>query len=235
MAFLARLRSLVHGMAVHWLGRREHRNPAAVYEAAIAERLDQYTKLREAAAGVLYLRRKLADDLARTSAELARLTRQLDLAVDHDDDGAALALLKRRSDLAADVDRLTTELSQLTAEAATAKNNLVAFQDGIARLRDEKVRMLARLANARARLRLHDTLSGLSAEADIRALDGVRQHVERLVAEVELARGEPDPDLAHRLAQLRTAEADAAARAELNDLKRRRKRVLLPVVMPRPA
>ncbi len=63
----------------------------------------------------------------------------------------------------------------------------------------------------------------------------MRDHVKRLVAEVDLARGEPDPDLAHRLDQLRTAEADAAAREELHDLKRRRKRILLPVVMPRPA
>ena len=55
-----------------------------------------------------------------------------------------------------------------------AKKNLITFQDDIARLQDEKVRILARLANAKARLRLQETLGGLSPEADIRALDSVR-------------------------------------------------------------
>src|SRR5206468_1873020 len=82
--------------------------------------------LRHAAAGILYMRSKLARQLASESAELVRVRRQLDIAVEHDDDTAALALIGRRDVLAAEVDRLTAELTELTREAEGAKDNLIA-------------------------------------------------------------------------------------------------------------
>jgi phage shock protein A len=235
MRFLARVQNLIRGVLGQWLGRREQRNPEAVYEAAIQERLEQYGKLRQAAAGVLYARTKLSKEMQLKSAELARVDKQLDIAVDHDDDGAALVLISRRDGLHAEVERLTGELGELTGEAETAKKNLIAFQQEIARLREEKVRMIARLANAQARLRLQETLNGLSTDADIRALEGVRDHINQLVAEVQVARDTSDTDLERRLGKIREAEADAAARAQLDELKRSRKRTLLPLVLPHPA
>ena len=235
MRFLARMQNLIRGVLGQWLGRREQRNPEAVYEAAIQERLEQYAKLRQAAAGVLYARTKLSKEMQLKSAELARVDKQLHIAVDHDDDAAALVLISRRDALHAEVERLTGELSDLTGEAETAKKNLIAFQQEIARLREEKVRMIARLANAQARLRLQETLSGLSTDADIRALEGVRDHINQLVAEVQVARDTSDTDLERRLGKIREAEADAAARAQLDELKRARKRTLLPLVLPHSA
>jgi phage shock protein A len=229
------MHNLIRGVLGQWLGRREQRNPEAVYEAAIQERLEQYGKLRQAAAGVLYARTKLSKEMQLKSAELARVDKQLDIAVDHDDDAAALVFISRRDALHADVERLTGELSELTGEAETAKKNLIAFQQEIARLREEKVRMIARLANAQARLRLQETLNGLSTDADIRALEGVRDHINQLVAEVQVARDTSDTDLERRLGKIREAEADSAARAQLDELKRARKRTLLPLVLPHAA
>lgn len=229
--FLSRINNLVRGWLAQWLGRREQGNPAAVYEAAIHERMEQYAKLRAAAAGVLYMRGKLGKELALKSGDLTRVRSQLDLAVDRDDDTAALALIGRRETLGAEVERLTAELSELTSEADTAKKNLVAFQNEIVRLRDEKTRMLARLANARARMTLQETLNGLSADADIRALDGVRDHINRLVEEAQMGREIGDADLEKRLSTIREAEAAAAAQAQLEELKRTRRRVLLPLVL----
>ena len=230
MRFVSRLTNLVRGLLNQWIQRREHRNPGAVYEAAIQERLDQYGKLRAAAAGVLYMRTKLGRELEQKSAELVRVQRQLDLAVDGDDDDAALALIGCRDGLSQEVDRLTAELHELDEEAEVAKKNLSAFQGEIARLRDEKVRMLARLANARARLRFQETLSGLSPDADIRALDAVRDHVNRLVEEAKMTRDLGDSDLERRLGKIRDAEANAAARSQLEELKQARRRQLLPML-----
>lgn len=235
MRLFARVQNLLRGVMAQWLGRREQRNPGAVYEAAIHERMEQYGKLREAAAGVLYMRSKLSKELRLKSTELARLHKQLEIAVDRDDDEAALALISRRDGLSADVERLTGELTDLTAEAEAAKKNLTTFQDEIVRLRDEKVRMLARLANAKARLRLQETLNGLSPDADIRALEAVRDHINRLVSEVQVAREAGDPELERRLGSIREAESTAAARAQLDELKRTRRRTLLPVVLPQHA
>jgi phage shock protein A len=229
---LARVQNLMRGLMSRWLGRRERQNPEAVYEAAIQERLTQYATLSEAAAGVLYLRAKLAKELELKASEMTHLRAQLELAVGRDDDEVALSLISRRDAVTAEVDRLTHDLTELTAEAATAKMNLLSFQNEIARLRDEKVRMVARLANAKARLRLQETLSGLSLDADIRALDEIRDHINRLVTETQLSREVADTDLERRLDGIREAEATAAARAQLDELKRSRKRRLLPLVLP---
>ncbi len=234
MRFFARVSNLVRGMFARWLGDREHNHPGAVYEAAIQERVTQYAQLRAAAAGVIYMRGKLERELGARSEELARVRRQLDVAVDSNDDDAALALIGRRDALDADVQRLGTDLGELTREADAAKRNLVAFQQEIERLREERTRMLARLANAKARLRLHETLSGLSPEADIQALEEVRDHVNRLVTEANLVREGGDPALEKRLGTIRDAEADRMARAQLDELKRTRKSNLVPMVM-RPA
>ena len=231
MRFFARVSNLVRGVLGRWLGEREHRNPSAVYESAIQERVVQYSTLREAAAGVIYMRQKLERELASRSEELGRVRRQLDVAVDRDDDTAALALIARRDALDADVARLTQDLGELTTEADAAKRNLVTFQQEIQRLRDERTRTLARLANAKARLRLHETLSGLSPEADIQALEEVRDHVNRLVTEANLVRDGGDPALEKRLGTIRDAEAERAARAQLEELKRARKASLVPMVI----
>ena len=95
--------------------------------------------------------------------------------------------------------------------------------------------MLARLANARARLRLQEVLSGLSPDADIRALEGVRDHINRLVTETQLSGELGDTELERRLGRIREVEAESAARAQLDELKRARKPALLPLVVPRPA
>jgi phage shock protein A len=235
MKAFSRLKNLLRGLFAQWVGHRERRNPAAVYEAAIQERAERYRTLRGAAAGVLYVRSKLGRQLEMQTTELMHLRRQLDIAVDRDDDRAALALIARRDAATAETERLTQELSELTQEAETAKANLVGFQGEIARLKDEKVRMMARLANAKLRLGLRETLNGLSTEADIQALDAVRDHINRLVTEAQVHRDLGDSELENRLASIRDAEAVAAARAQLDELKRSRGRNLLPVVLPETA
>ncbi|HLY37944.1 MAG TPA: PspA/IM30 family protein [Candidatus Binatia bacterium] len=233
MYLFRRTVNLVRGLASRWLGRREHRHPDAVYEAAIHERLARYVKLREATAGILYLRSKLAKELERQSDELVRVRRQLELAVDRNDDQVALHLIGQRDALASEVNRLTAELTELTREADGAKENLVAFQREIAQLREERVRMLARLASAKARIRFQETLVGLSSDADIRALEEVRDHVNRLVTETQVTRDVGDGELERRLGRIREAEAESSARAQLEELKRsRRGEHLLPVTLP---
>jgi phage shock protein A len=232
MQLVARVANLLRGLAARWIGRREQRHPEAVYAAAIEERVTQYAKLREGAAGIIYLRSKLARELERESAEVERLRRQLEIAVERDDDSVALHLIGRRDAIAAEVARLTAELTELTKEAEGAKQNLVTFQQEIARLRDERVRMLARLASAKARLRFQATLNGLSPDADIRALEEVRDHINRLVTETQVSRDLGDTELEKRLGRIREAEAESSARAQLDELKRDRRARLVPMVLP---
>ncbi len=231
MRIFKRMMGLLRGRLRQWVGTREKHNPDAVYEEAIADRLSQYERLREAAAGILYMRSKLAKELDLKSAEVRRVSSQLAVAVDGDEDDVALALIQRRDHLNSEIDRLTGELNDVSSEAEVAKKNLASFHEEITRLRDEKTRMMARLANAQARLRFQSTLSGLSPEADIQALEAVREHVHKVMTQAQMGRELGDADLEHRLNAVRDAEADAAARAQLQELKRSRRRSLVPLVM----
>src|SRR6266436_3316610 len=105
MPLVGRVWNLLRGIAARWVGRRAQRHPDAVYVAAIEERVTQYAKLRQAAAGIIYLRSKLAKEHGRESAELARVRRQLEIAVERDDDAVALHLIGRRDTLGAEVTR----------------------------------------------------------------------------------------------------------------------------------
>jgi len=233
MRIFARVRNLVRGWLGNWVKGREHRHPEAVYEAAIQQRIAQYGKLRQGVAGVLYMRRKVAGELEQRASALSRLQVELNVAVDNDDDALALVLINRKESLDADIERLTREITEVTAEAEIAKKNLITFRNDIAELRDEKVRMLAKWAGARARRQFQETMNGFaSSEVDITALAEVRDHINRLVAEVHLSRELGDAELEQRLTAIREAEADSSARAQLQEMKRTRGRSFLPVVLP---
>ena len=230
--FLSRLLNLVRGKLSEWMVGRERRDPAAVYEAAIAERQRQYAKLREAAASILYMRAKLGRQLGQARTDLEDTAEQLSLAVDRDDDEAALFLIGRKERLDEDVERIRTELEALTREAEAAKQNLTAFQAEIQRLRDEKARNLARLANAEARLRLQNAIAGLTPDADIAALEGVREYVERTVSTLANELESGDANLDARLGRIRAEQASQAARAQLAELKRSRRVPRMPMLLP---
>ncbi|HYC54094.1 MAG TPA: PspA/IM30 family protein [Candidatus Binatia bacterium] len=230
--FISRLINLARGKLTQWMNGRERRDPAAVYEAAIGERQRQYAKLREAAASILYMRNKLGRQLEEAAAALENTAEQLDMAVDRDDDEAALFLIGRKDRLSEDVERIKGELEALTREADAAKRNLTAFQSEIQRLRDEKARNLARLANAEARLKLQGALAGLSPDADIAALEGVRDYIERTVTSLASEIESGDAGLDARLERIRREQASQGARAQLDEMKRSRRRMRMPLMLP---
>lgn len=227
---MARFVGLLRGLATGWMREREERNPKAVYEHAIAERVKQYRELKDAVAGILYLRNKLEGELAERRRELARTEDDLRRAVRRRDDDTGLALVRHKQIVQEDLSRAEAEWRGLRSEAEEAKTNLVRFRDEIRALEREKGRTLASLANARARRRVHSALEGLSFEADMRALEGVREHVARLGTEGELDRelGDAADGLPGRLREIRLEAREEAAHAELDALKRELGRHTLP-------
>lgn len=222
---LARAAQLVRTRLFGWLRRSERRDPAAVYEQAIEDRTRQYRELKEAVAGILYMRNKLEGEIGERRLELERLHTDLGGAVRRDQDALSLALIEHKQRLVDDLERAERELEGVRGEAEEAKANLLRFRDEIRSLSREKGRMLAALANATARRRLGEALEGLSVDADMRALDGVRDYIARVATEGQLDRelgsGE-DAGLRQRLRAIRDEARHDAARRELAELKRER-------------
>lgn len=220
--FLARFRALVRGIFGVWVRDRERGNPQAVYEQAIQERTRQYRELKQAVAGILYMRNKIQADLAERRAEVAQLREDIRRSVERGEDDLALVLIGQRQAIDEEIARAEQELEAVSHEASEAKTNLVRFREEIRSLEREKVRILATLANARARRRIQEAFEGLSVDADMRALESVREYVARVATEGRLTQElEEDGDLRQRVKTIRREAEGEARRAELEELKRR--------------
>jgi phage shock protein A len=227
--FFNRLTSLIRGKFTRWLKRHETRDPEAVYEAAIADRVKRYQQLKSAAAGVIYMRTKLERELKEKTAELTEVGEQAGQAADLNEDQCALILIRRKHELEADIARLGEELAQLTAEADGAKCNLMAFKGEIDKLKAEKITMVARLRNAQARMRIQRALEELSYDDELRALAEVRESIQRALAEAGVHREIHESEVDRKLEEIRRRNAETKAQAELAELKRRRRPPLAPL------
>jgi phage shock protein A len=217
---LSRLRSLVRGAFSIWIRDRENESPEAVYEQAIGERTRQYRELKEAVADILYMRTKLEAEITERRAEIARIHDDIRRAVRRGQDDLSLTLIAHKQALFEDLERAEQELDGVRAEADEAKNNLIRFREEIRGLVREKGRMLATLANARARRRLQYALEGLSVDAEMTALESVREYIAKVATEGDLDREIGDTGMRRRMRALRDEARHEAARGELEQLKR---------------
>lgn len=230
--FLARLRGLLNGLVRSWIRDREHRNPRAVYEQAIAERTEQYAELKSAVAGILYMRNRLTAEIDSRREELARTQRDIERAVEREDDELATALIAHRHTITDELEGSVRELRRVSEEVDVAKTNLVHFRSEIRKLEHEKLHALARLANARARRRIQEALDGLSLDGEMRALERVREHIARIDTEGRLTEELGDSEVQLRVRGAREQGRREAARLELLELKRRLRPATLPPSEP---
>jgi phage shock protein A len=215
----------VRGFFSVWIRDREHESPQVVYEQAISERVRQYRELKNAVAGVLYMRTKLEGEIIERRAEIARMHDDVRRAVRSGRDEPALTLIQHKQTLFEELERAEQELEVVRGQAEEAKENLLRFREEIRSLVREKGHMLATLANAKARRRLQVAIEGLSVDAEMDALENVREHISRIAMEGQLSRemgelGEVDGDMRQQLREFRDEARHDSARHELESLKR---------------
>ena len=129
-------------------------------------------------------------------------------------------LIQRKEELTGQIESLNAELTKISAQAEEAKAGLITFQGEIEKLKREKEQMLAKKSNAEARIAIQDTLNGLSTEADIKALDNVREHINKLQAEADIGSEVQGSSLEEKLKKIKEKAADSTARSQLDEMKR---------------
>jgi phage shock protein A len=221
MGFFERLSQVWKGFLGLWISDIENRNPEAVYEAAIDERIKKHRELKKAVSGIVYLRNKLQADLDAKERELAEIQLQVPIAVEEGEDEAALVLIEKQNELETGITEIQLELEKVSAQAEDAKGGLLQFQSEIEKLKREKVEMLAKKANAEARIKIQDTLDGLSTDADIKALENVRETIHKKTAEADVAGEIKGESLDAKLARIKSKTANAAAKAQLAEMKKK--------------
>lgn len=218
--FFSRIGNMWKGFLSLFVQGIENEHPEAVYEAAIQTQIEKYNGLKKAVSGIVYLRNKLSTDLEKKSKELVDIEAQIPVAVQQGEDEVAVVLIERQNSLTAEIASLRGQLHAAEGQAEDAKSSLLSFQAEINKLKREKEEMLAKRANAEARIRIEEQLSGLSTDADLKALEGVRESIHKMEAEADVNKEIGDQSLERKLAKIKGATASSSARAQLEALKK---------------
>ena len=222
MGVFSRLGNLWRGFISLWISDVEKQHPEIAYENAINSMVEKFARLRSATAAIIRRREDVATRVQQATKDLAQTEAELGAALETNQDDLALVLLQKKNQLAADLADMKGELDSAQADADSAKNSLIGVQSEIRKLKSERDSMLAKMQSAQARLRIQQQLDGLSVEADVKALDNVREHIKNTIAEANLGSELAGTSLDARLATLRNQVGDVQARQQLAELKAKR-------------
>ena len=220
--FLGRLSNLWSGFVSLWITDVEKRHPEIAYQNAIDSMIEKYGKLKSATAAIMRRREEISTRLENERGELAAISADLNAALATGQDELGIVLIQKKNALEASVKTLEQEMEQARNDAQEAKDSLLGVKSEIQKLKDEKDRMLAQMQSAQARLKIQNQLEGLSVDAEVRALDNVREHIKNTVAEAKMGSELRDSDLDVKLARLRQSSGAITARQQLEEMKRAR-------------
>jgi phage shock protein A len=217
--FFARIGNLWRGFLSLWISDVEKAHPEIAYENAINSMVEKYSKLKSATAAIIRRREDLDDRVKRATADLTQTEAELNVAVETNQDDLAVVLIQKRNQLTTDLAEMKTDAETAQKDAESAKSSLVSVQSEIRKLKAERDNMLAKMQSAQARLRIQEQLEGLSVDAEVKALDNVREHIKNTIAEANLGKELSESSLDTRLAALRNQAGDVVAKQQLAELK----------------
>ena len=219
---VARLANLWAGFVSLWISDVEKNHPEIAYQNAIDSMIDKYGKLKSATAAIMRRREDISSRLSREKTELEAINADLNAALATGQDELGIVLIQKKNTLAASIKVLEQDMELARTDAEEAKASLLQVKSEVQKLKDEKDRMLAQMLSAQARLKIQNQLDGLSVDAEVRALDNVREHIKNTVAEAKMGSELRESDLDVQLAKLRQSSGSITARQELEEMKRAR-------------
>ena len=222
IGFFQRLANLWRGFLSIWISNVEKEHPEIAYENAINSMVEKYSKLKAATAAIIRRREDIDERLKKAQRELAQTEGELNVAVETNQDDLAVVLIQRKNALATDVAEMTIDMGTASKDADAAKVSLLGVQSEIKKLKSERDVMLARMQSAQARLRIQEQLDGLSVDAEVKALDNVREHIKTTIAAANLGQELQASSLDTRLAALKMQAGDVQAKQQLAELKAKR-------------
>jgi len=217
--FFTRVANLWKGFVSLWISDIEKDHPEIAYENAINGMIEKYSKLKKATAAIIRRREEVADRLTTLNKELAQITADLNVAVETNQDDLSVVLIQKKNIAEKEIGELKADLDVAQKDAESAKSSLMTVQGEIKKLKAEKDNMLAKMASAQARIRINEQLEGLSVDAEVKALDNVREHIKNTIAEANLGNELKSTDLDARLQGLRQATGDVTAKQQLAEMK----------------
>lgn len=199
--------------------KRQQENPEDVYHEVISTRMKERTNLLHAAAEVIAERQRVVVEREGLVKELSSIEQELNLAVDRSEEELGVYLLTKRDNLQESLVEINGRVEILVKQADAVKEKLIDFDKAIRDLKDEARTNVARFRAARAVNRIQDIASGMSVEVDIRALDTVRQSVDREVGQTVLSKELEGKSFDRKVLDLRKEAGQIKARDEFKKLR----------------
>ena len=219
VGLFGRLHNLWQGFLSLWITDIEKNHPEIAYENAINSMIGKYTQLKRATASIIRRREEVDLQFKEKSKDLAQVEADLNTAVETNQQDLGLVLVQKQKALAEHVAELKADLDSSVRDADSAKASLLQVQAEIKSLKAEKDRMLAKMVSAQARVRIQEQLEGLSVDAEVKALENVREHIQTTIAQATLGKEIAESDLDSRLTALRSKTGDVTAKAEWEHLR----------------
>jgi phage shock protein A len=222
IGFFKRIGNLWKGFLSIWISDVEKEHPEIAYENAINSMVEKYSKLKAATAAIIRRREDTDVRFKQASKELAQTESELNVAVETNQDDLAVILIQKKNQLTAELGELKGDLDVAQKDADSAKSSLLQVQSEIKKLKAERDVMLARMQSAQARIKIQEQLDGLSVDAEVKALDNVRDHIKNTIAQANLGKELAESSLDSRLEALKSQAGDVQAKQQLADLKAKR-------------
>ena len=219
MGVISRIANLWRGFLSIWISDIEKEHPEIAYENAINSMVTKYARLKSATAAIIRRREEIDERYQAATKELAQTEAELNTAVSTNQDDLAVILIQKKNQLTTDLGEMRADAETAQSDASSAKASLIGVQGEIRKLKAERDTMLARMQSAQARIRIQDQLEGLSVDAEVKALDNVREHIKNTIAEANLGKELSESSLDSRLAALRSQTGDVQAKQQLAELK----------------
>jgi phage shock protein A len=197
----------------------EKKHPEIAYENAINSMVEKYAQLKKATAAIIRRREELEQRLTVKSKDLAQTSADLNTAVETNQQDLGMILIQKQKTLSEEVDAIKADLQVAVNDADSAKSSLMQVQNEIKKLKAEKDTMLAKMASAQARVKIQEQLEGLSVDNEVKALEGVREHIKNTVAQANLNQEIAETDVEAKLKKLREQTGDVTAKNEWERLK----------------
>jgi phage shock protein A len=222
VGFFKRLGNLWRGFLSIWISDVEKEHPEIAYENAINSMVEKYSKLKSATAAIIRRREDTSERFQKATKELVQTEAELGVAMDTNQDDVALILLQKKNQLNSDVAELRAEMDGAQRDADSAKTSLISVQGEIRKLQAERDSMLAKMQSAQARIKIQGQLDGLSVDAEVKALENVREHIKNTIAEANLGKELSESSLDAKLAAVRAQVGEVQAKQQLAELKAKR-------------
>jgi phage shock protein A len=222
VGFFARLGNLWKGFLSLWISDVEKAHPEIAYENAINSLVEKYTRLKAATAAIIRRREDVSERFAQANKDFAQTEAELGVALDTNQDDVAVVLLQKKNQLTSDIAELRVDMDTAQKDADSAKSSLIAVQAEIRKLKAERDSMLAKMQSAQARIKIQEQLDGLSVDAEVKALDGVREHIKNTIAQANLGKELSESSLDAKLAAVRAQVGEVQAKQQLEELKAKR-------------